>query len=239
MSDLRRLAERDPQFARFVSATRQVRPRPTALQGLLEKLPASAGDARVPVGAPSNPRGWALFAGAGACVIAAAILLTLPREGTPEAASPTRRIEKEARTSGSDDTIVTAPTSSEGVAVHAFPTLRVEDLPGAAPSARREAPARSSAQPKSLAREIELISAAREALTRGDPVACLDAVSAHEHEFPNGQFTLEAHAMRVEATAARGDRSHASELAREFLAKNPRSPYEARIRSLLSTLEIQ
>ena len=47
----------------------------------------------------------------------------------------------------------------------------------------------------------------------------------------------EAAVMKIEATHANGDRAGARTLARAFLAKSPESPYAARIRSLLATLE--
>ncbi|MDF2698443.1 MAG: hypothetical protein K0S65_6827 [Labilithrix sp.] len=97
--------------------------------------------------------------------------------------------------------------------------------------------ARSAAPAPSGRREIELIIAAREALTRLETDRCLAAVGAYEAEFPSGQFTLEAKVMRVEATGARGDLARARVLARDFLAKNPSSLYEERVRSLLASLE--
>ena len=249
MSGLRRLAEDDPHFAKFVTVARELRPRPEVLQGLLQKLPSPAvGGLPAPPRAPSKVRWWVALAGAGGCVLAGLTTFELSRESAPSAqsASPAQPVSgatgasMPGRSSPDDAREGAGDANGADVAVDAVPSIRVDDLPiapSSEPSIRREAPATSSAQPKSLGREIELISAAREALTRGDPAACIAAVRTHEIEFPNGQFTLEARAMRVEATAARGDRKRAGELARAFLANHPHSPYEERMRSLLSSLE--
>jgi outer membrane protein assembly factor BamD (BamD/ComL family) len=42
----------------------------------------------------------------------------------------------------------------------------------------------------------------------------------------------EAAVLRIEALSQNGDATHAKALAESFLAKNPNSPYAARLRSL-------
>ena len=115
------------------------------------------------------------------------------------------------------------------------PPPRTRFAPPSAPASSAVRPSESHA--RSVRRELELIALARAALTNGDVRACLAALDLHDREFPAGQFALEAKVMRIEAAFAAGDRNGARSLARDYLAANPSSPYDARIRSLLSSLE--
>ncbi len=133
----------------------------------------------------------------------------------------------------------------------AIPSQNVESLPSviepspkaAVPSNRPRARAQVPQEPppvasaSSLRRELELVTAARQALRGGDGSACLASVDRYEQEFPSGQFSHEGHVMRIEALALLGNRDKAGNLARAFLETNPKSPYADRVRSVLARVE--
>jgi hypothetical protein len=90
----------------------------------------------------------------------------------------------------------------------------------------------------SLNGEIAAIDAARAKLDRGDPRGCLAALDDYERRFPRPVLWQEATVMRIDALLRSGDQKRARSLADRFLAQNPKSPYSARIRSVLGDSSI-
>jgi hypothetical protein len=82
--------------------------------------------------------------------------------------------------------------------------------------------------------EIDLLNAARMALSAGDRPRALELLERFETQFPEGVLRPEAAILRLEALVASGDRPAAARVARAFLASNPLSPYAPRIQRLLS-----
>ncbi len=222
-----RLIDDDPLLAKLVADAKQRGPRPEALEALLRRLPpAPTSSSLAPTGAGLAK--WLLLAGAG-CFIAGVTIFEL-RQSEPATAVDVLGPSEPAAAPSAEGAV----PSSDEVQGSAIPSASVDDLPAAR---SRSAAAQPSAVKLSLRREIDLIGAAREALTKDEAHECLAAVRAYEREFPSGQFLVEAKVMRIEATAMSGERGRARTLARDFLAKNPRSPYDARMRSLLDSLE--
>jgi hypothetical protein len=94
--------------------------------------------------------------------------------------------------------------------------------PTAAP--RATATAATTSDPKSdLARERELIDAARAGVARGHAEAALSAVSRHEREFPQGQLREEREGLRILALAAQGRTTEARTFAARFRKSYPQS----------------
>lgn len=245
----RRLVEDQELVAKLIADDERDGPPPEALQGLLKTLDAVAPAA--PPQRSSNFRSWISIVGV--CAITAALASrnsVLPTQPAPipTIASPVASPTLESTTTG-------AATPSETTPVAVVPSIDVSDLPnshaGVPPSRapatsslrKREDPTPeptsvsnpSAATKPSPRREIELVIAARQALTRGDAQGCLWSIALYEAEFPSGQFVLEEQMMRIEATALAGDRAGARKLAQEHLSRVPGSPYSARIQSLLST----
>jgi hypothetical protein len=250
MTERRPLVEENELFAKLVADARRREPPPEALESLHQKLAARPGLLAELASSGSRRWGWTALAGI-ACL--AVVGVELGRRPATEHIS-------EVPPSPASMTTVTAPPPSppvDGPAMHTVPSVSIDDLPSsfAARSGSRDvvppprarlappsAPASSALRPSqppgpSVRRELELIALARAALTRGDARACLEAIDLHDREFPAGQFALEAKVMRIEAAFAAGDRAGARALARDYLAANPSSPYDARIRSLLSSME--
>ena len=83
--------------------------------------------------------------------------------------------------------------------------------------------------------EIDLLHAARAALSAGDRPRALELLASYEAQFvPGGVMRPEEAVLRIEALVASGDRLAADRVARAFLARNPSSPYAPRVKRLLS-----
>jgi outer membrane protein assembly factor BamD (BamD/ComL family) len=106
-----------------------------------------------------------------------------------------------------------------------LPTLPSETAaPGAAPAAK--------APQGSLADEVAQLQKAKLALKSGNAGLALAELGTYSQRFPRPMLGAEASVLRIEALSQSGDTAHAKSLAEGFLAKNPNSPYAARLRSL-------
>jgi hypothetical protein len=180
-------------------------------------LTSQTADAAVKVGSKSAALKWGLL-GAVALAIPAALLLR--GESEPGQLSPSA-VEAPAPVI----TPVPAP-ADQGPA-----PLAVDDLP-----ALKDAPPTSGAPaPKaqgSLADEVAQLQKAKLALKAGNPGQALSELGTYAQRFPRPMLGAEAMVVRIEALSASGDSARAKSLAEGFLAKNPNSPYAARLRSL-------
>jgi hypothetical protein len=97
------------------------------------------------------------------------------------------------------------------------------------------APARSDGvgTPPGLQQQVDLLDRARALATSGDAAGALRSLDDFDRRFGRGPMGEEAALLRVEATAARGDRAGAAALAQRFLAEHPRSVHASRIRSIV------
>jgi hypothetical protein len=243
----RRLVEDNEQFAGLVDELRRSEPPPKLAADVLQGM-ASQREAAV-------SKRWRRIVGALAGVGCVAVLtgVVVGPRANHDAPSPSTVTDAPA--------FALPPPALATSATETIPSVSIEALPDSkavAPTRHAHVPTRASAaEPSSAApspaaapsipsatagssrvslrREIELIAQARRALTGSDNRTCLAALDLHDSEFPTGQFALEAKVMRVEATLANGDRAGARALALDYLAKNPASPYDARVRSLLSS----
>jgi len=242
----RPLIEQNELFASLVDDAHKREPSEEALQKLLEVLdapsaaPSPASRSRLRLRAPEP---WICLAVIGAGALAVLGYSTLERPGQETVAVGASAPSSGAATLGKRN-VEPAPEAVPSMAISDLPDSK-EAAPRGRPVAARPAASQASssvaspspAAKPSTARELELITRAREALTKGDARACLAAIGQHDAEFPDGQFTPEAAVMRIDATRASGDRARARTHARAFLAKHPGSPYEARIRSFLAASE--
>ena len=111
--------------------------------------------------------------------------------------------------------------------------LALEDLPTlpSVASATGTAPSSKQAQ-GSLADEVAQLQKAKLALKGGSPAQALAELATYAQRFPRPMLGAEAAVLRIEALSQSGDGARAKTLAEGFLAKNPNSPYAARLRSL-------
>jgi hypothetical protein len=115
--------------------------------------------------------------------------------------------------------------------------LKLDDLP----LLPNEAPATGNAQaPKQaqggLAEEVAQLQKAKLALKGGNAAQALSELATYAQRFPRPTLGTEALVLRIEALsqAGAGDKARAKSLAEGFLAKNPNSPYAARLRTLVA-----
>jgi hypothetical protein len=87
----------------------------------------------------------------------------------------------------------------------------------------------------SLDREIDLIDAARAALSRGDSRGALATLDAYSRIYPRGRLGMEAEVLRIDALQRSGDTDGARRRAEVFLRHNPKSVLSARVRRLLGS----
>jgi hypothetical protein len=121
-----------------------------------------------------------------------------------------------------------AASNAEGPA-----PLALEDLPTLPSVASGTGPAPSGKQAQgSLADEVAQLQKAKLALKGGSPAQALAELGTYAQRFPRPMLGAEAAVLRIEALSQSGDGARAKTLAEAFLAKNPNSPYAARLRSL-------
>ncbi len=105
------------------------------------------------------------------------------------------------------------------------------ELPVAPPvhaSRARVAPASST-----IAEQVAALDRARSALDSGDPARAVRLVDAYESEYPGGAFVQEAEVVRIESFVRQGKTAESERAAKRFLAIYPKSPHDARVRTLL------
>ena len=224
-SAMKRLVESDPVMAALVAASNRRAPREDMASDILRAIGAVR-----PAPSPER-RWWKPFA-----VVA---VVALAGGGTVVASRPTAAPAVPPPRAEAAQPAQAAPAPSDTI-----PSISVEQLPttstatstststvtAALPPSAKPAPA-PTADP---ADELLRIRQARAALARKDDAACLHTLARYHADFPSGQFTMEADMMAIEATAQSGDRAGAETLAQRFHARYPRSPYDARLRTLLS-----
>jgi hypothetical protein len=86
----------------------------------------------------------------------------------------------------------------------------------------------------SLQAELSALDQARAALSRRDAAGALRLLDDYAHRFPKRRLDTEATVLRIEALVARGDRTAAARLGKEFLARQPNGPYARRVSSLVA-----
>ncbi|HVU04505.1 MAG TPA: hypothetical protein VHE30_22260 [Polyangiaceae bacterium] len=93
---------------------------------------------------------------------------------------------------------------------------------------------RKPASQPDISQEIASLDAARGALRSGRATEALAALDRYDRAFARtGSLRVEATALRIEALERSGSHARAVSLANGFLARNPKSPYAARVRSLV------
>jgi hypothetical protein len=125
------------------------------------------------------------------------------------------------------------PLPAPAPAPEAPAPVALEDLP-VLPSAAAASsvPASAKSAQGSLADEVAQLQKAKLALKSGSPAQALSELGTYAQRFPRPMLGAEAAVLRIEALSQSGDTSRAKSMAEAFLAKNPNSPYAARLRSL-------
>lgn len=130
------------------------------------------------------------------------------------------------RAPASEVTPPAAPAHADGPA-----PLTLEDLPPLPADEPTASPGTKLAQ-GSLAEEVAQLQKAKLALKAGSHAEAITELNVYAQRFPRPRLGAEATVVRIEALSASGNAPRAKTLAESFLAKNPNSPYAARLRSL-------
>ena len=251
MTDFKRLLDEestDATDADLIRFARREQPSPEGRAKILEALAArgliagSAGGAAIQpgsetsaAGAPSQapaavhglvPLKWGLLtiAAVGLPVLAWLAFRGAEEATTLESRQTTPAVQESVIPAATTEKFGSKPASSEVVRVEDLPVLRSATPTKAAPSA---------SSGSSLAEEVKALGRAKAALSAGNAGQALRELDAHAVEFPNGKLRQEATVTRIEALIASGDRASAERLGQRFLAHGDKSPYAARVRSLI------
>lgn len=169
---------------------------------------------------------WSVLAVAAVAIPAAILLRSGDDAPTPVKAAPS------ALTAPANEVKATPLPATPVVAEGPAP-LALEDLPTLPSVAPATGTAPSSKQAQgSLADEVAQLQKAKLALKGGSPAQALAELATYAQRFPHPMLGAEAAVLRIEALSQSGDGARAKTLAEGFLAKNPNSPYAARLRSL-------
>jgi hypothetical protein len=115
--------------------------------------------------------------------------------------------------------------------VEEAPVPAADEPEPTSPSSARAPAVRS--QPD-ISLEIAALDSARSALRSGRTGEALTALDHYDASYAKaGSLRVEATALRIEALLRSGKRARATSLANAFLARNPKSPYAARVRALI------
>lgn len=120
-----------------------------------------------------------------------------------------------------------APAHADGPA-----PLTLDDLPALPTGDVPASPGVARVTQGSLAEEVAQLQKAKLALKGGKPAEALSELNVYAQRFPRPRLGAEATVVRIEALSASGSSERAKSMAEGFLAKNPNSPYAARLRSL-------
>lgn len=102
-----------------------------------------------------------------------------------------------------------------------------------ASSAPRVSSAPVSAPSSTLGAQVELLDAARTAISAGAFGEALGLTAQYQRDFPAGELTPDAEVVALEALAGRGERAALEARAARFLARYPTDPHAARVRALV------
>jgi hypothetical protein len=123
------------------------------------------------------------------------------------------------------------PVPSESALAPSAPMASSIASPTAPAATRPSGHASSSAD--SVREELATLERASEALDRGHPSLALSILDEYDLRFPRPSMEPEAAMLQIEALFRAGDGSTARRAGEAFLANHPRSPYAARVRSLI------
>ena len=234
MTDPTRLIEEpggDELETSLLNMARHEGPSPEARRKILAAIAAAGAttaaaqtaDAAVKTSKGLTAAKWGVLAVAVVAIPAALLLRGGSDETVPSKLAPS------ALKTPATETQTQAPPAAPPAAEAPAP-VSLDDLP----TLPRTAPAMGSAPAKqgSLADEVAQLQKAKLALKGGNAAQALAELNTYSQRFPRPMLGAEATVVRIEALSQSGDAVRAKSLAESFLAKNPNSPYAARLRKL-------
>jgi hypothetical protein len=168
---------------------------------------------------------WGLV-GAGALGVAIGATLLFGGTNEPARLPVAPPVVKAVPAAQAKGTPAPAEVGPAPLAVNDLPTLKEPAAGASSPTVKQG----------SLADEVAQLQKAKLALKGGNASQALAELATYAQRFPRPMLGAEATVVRIEALSASGDTARAKSLAEGFLAKNPNSPYAARLRSLTGAL---
>jgi hypothetical protein len=181
---------------------------------------------------------WLLILGvSGAAAVTGAVALRDTRGAAPE-------VSQSAPATGVAPSNVAHVSAPPAPLVAQSPSAPVSTAVSAPASARQPAvasplsPLHEGAAPlpsaSSFEAEVSALDGARASIDSGRPAEALSLLDAYVARFPHGTMAPEATLLRIEALLRAGDRNAATRVADDFTARNPKSPYVTRLRTLFN-----
>lgn len=167
---------------------------------------------------------WALL-GVAAVAVPAALLVA----GKDEP-GPGRRLAAPPSALQAPASEVKAPEPA--AAADAPAAVSLDDLPALPAPAQPSGASPRQPSGGSLADEVAQLQKAKLALKGGNARQALAELNTYAKKFPKPMLGAEATVVRIEALHQSGEKARAKSLAEGYLAKNPSSPYAARLRNL-------
>jgi hypothetical protein len=238
MTDLTRLADEvggDELEAQLLQFARGEGPSPDARRKILAGIAAggvatlAAGTAKATATAAASKLTmvkWGALVAVVAAAVPAAIWLSKSDEGKTNKAVPSAL-----KAPATEVKAVPLPPSNPPQAEGPAP-LSLDDLPTLPSEAPAVGAAPQTKPQGSLADEVAQLQKAKLALKAGNASQALSELGTYAQRFPRPMLGAEATVLRIEALSASGDSARAKSMATSFLAKNPTSPYAARLRKL-------
>jgi outer membrane protein assembly factor BamD (BamD/ComL family) len=92
-----------------------------------------------------------------------------------------------------------------------------------------------SASEPTIDEEVKLMNAAQAALRAGEPKRALELLNEHAARFPAGKLSTARQVTHMMALCQAGKAEQARHEATSFLAKNPGSPFAARVSGICAS----
>lgn len=178
----------------------------------------------------------------------AAVAMVAPTKHAPPAgasrlerrSAPTHGVAKPQQvhvptTASRDSTDTTSEPLEPGAAPSPNAPAQDESLPAEHAIERGSDASLRHERNTALAEEVQRMQAIRRELRAGRTAEAMRLLDQYRTDYPTGVLADEALVLRVEALIHVGRNEEARLLARRFLAERPRSPYSARVSTLLSS----
>jgi type IV secretory pathway VirB10-like protein len=246
------MSDRDPDLARMLELYQRAKaPTPEARERVWHAVEAAASVAPEVGSTSAKTRTLELAVLAGVLIGAGGLWLASGASWSPANSEPVAERPTPAASATVERPPMPAPAAdtSPSPAPPAPPTPRLEPtLPTTAlPPSDADGPqprgaSRTDAErihPSSLAQELALLTAARQAVRSGKIRKALSVLGRHARRFPDGVMAEEREAERVAALCALGRTDQATRAAQAFLARFTGSPQSARVSRACETSETE
>jgi hypothetical protein len=239
MNEPRRLKHASPELARLLESKADHRAsdglRADLLRALSEPSSVVVGPATQP--APNVAGGARLWISS-AAIVAIAVAGSLVYQSREPALPAVVDVQPEVPLRQAADVasfarpLAPVPIAKEPTALASEPLAQAKAASSPLVGRRGGRPAAAAA----LERELQLLGAAKAALSRREGDQALALLAQYFRAFPQGVLQEEAHVLRVVAFQSRGERERARAAGADFLARRPGSVLAPRVKAVMHEL---